>query len=292
MDRKVDSLLLLVSSSLSSKRKEAELTFRATRVLAVLVNSLYSFWWDITNDWGLSLFTPAGWSSSPSVSYAFVNTPSHLQSRMSLSAPSGRAAQPHARARSTQHGPAGAAPSLMVPSVEAPPPSRPHSPTLGLGAASSPSKAPHAHSRGHHSRAFSTAFSPNVTYPFLRPILLLPDPLIYYLAIALDLVLRFTWSLKLSSHLHSVHEIESGIFLMEALEVVRRWMWVYLRIEWEAVRKGGGGFMMEKGEGENRLRAEEESVEMARREAGGYSDEVPPEEEIGLGIQVAIMKSP
>lgn len=258
----------------------------------MLVNSLYSFWWDITNDWGLSLLTPAGWSSSPSVSYAFVNTPSHLQTRMSLSAPSGRAAQPHARARSTQHAPTGGAPSLSVPSVEPPPPSRPHSPTLGLGGASSPSKAPHAHSRGHHSRAFSTAFSPNVTYPFLRPILLLPDPLIYYLAIALDLVLRFTWSLKLSSHLHSVHEIESGIFLMEALEVVRRWMWVYLRIEWEAVRKGGGGFMMEKGEGENRLRAEEENIEMARREAGGYSDEVPPEQEIGLGIQVAILKSP
>lgn len=28
---------------------------------------------------------------------------------------------------------------------------------------------------------------------------------------------------------------------MESLEVLRRWMWVYLRMEWEAVRKGGGG---------------------------------------------------
>ena len=76
---------------------------------------------------------------------------------------------------------------------------------------------------------------------------------------------------------------------MEALEVVRRWMWVYLRIEWEAVRKGGGGFMMEKSDGESRIRAEEEGIEMARREAGGYQDEEPPvDPEIGLGIQVAI----
>ena len=34
------------------------------RVLAVLVNSLYSFWWDVTNDWGLSLLTKNGWSSN------------------------------------------------------------------------------------------------------------------------------------------------------------------------------------------------------------------------------------
>src|SRR5258708_25189152 len=28
------------------------------RVLAVLVNSVYSFWWDVANDWGLSLLSP------------------------------------------------------------------------------------------------------------------------------------------------------------------------------------------------------------------------------------------
>lgn len=286
MHSKVDSLLSLVSV-LHHLRLFHQLTSRTRRVLAVLVNSLYSFWWDITNDWGLSLLTPAGWSSSPSVSYAFINTPQHLQGRQSLSAPSGR--HPHARIRS-QHAPSALPSSLMVPAVEAPPPSRPHSPTLGSGA-TSPSKAPHAHIRSQHSRAFSTASTPNVTYPFLRPILLLPDPLIYYLAIALDLILRFTWSLKLSSHLHSIHENEGGIFLMEALEVVRRWMWVYLRIEWEAVRKGGGGFLMEKSEGESRIRAEEEGMEMARREAGGYQDdEGPVDEEIGLGIQVAIAR--
>lgn len=134
-----------------------------------------------------------------------------------------------------------------------------------------------------HTRAFSTATSPNLSFPFLRPILLLPDPSIYYLCILLDLILRLTWSLKLSSHLHSAQEVEAGVFLVELLEVVRRWIWVYLRIEWEAVRKGagsevvagdeaplgttagpasnggaGGVSWMEKGDGEARLRAQEE----------------------------------
>jgi EXS family len=73
---------------------------------------------------------------------------------------------------------------------------------------------------------------------FLRPQLLLPDPLIYYLAIVIDLLLRFTWSLRLSSHLHVIHELEQGTFFLEALEVIRRWMWVFIRVEWEGIRKG------------------------------------------------------
>jgi hypothetical protein len=76
------------------------------------------------------------------------------------------------------------------------------------------------------------------TNPLLRPSILLPDTAIYYSAIAIDLLLRFTWSLKLSTHLHAIHEIEQGVFLLELLEVVRRWMWVFIRVEWEAVRKG------------------------------------------------------
>lgn len=147
-----------------------------------------------------------------------------------------------------------------------PPPSRPHSPLAknhlgptaragpapsgsGSGSASHPGHVPtssqaapatHRRSGGGHTRAFSTATAPNLSYPFLRPILLLPDPYLYYLGILLDLVLRLTWSLKLSSHLHSAQEVEAGVFVVELMEVVRRWMWVYFRIEWEAVRKGAG----------------------------------------------------
>jgi len=119
-------------------------------VLAVLFNSAFSFWWDITNDWGLHLLLPS-----------------------------------------------------------------------------------RIYRKGHDLGGVSG----NAT--ILRRTMLLPDPMIYYLCIALDLILRLTWSLKLSSHLHAVHEIEMGIFTLEALEVVRRWIWVFLRVEWEAVRKGG-----------------------------------------------------
>ncbi|SCV68909.1 BQ2448_1030 [Microbotryum intermedium] len=218
-------------------------------ILAVAVNSLYSFWWDVTNDWGLSLLTRQGWSASPTASYSFLSSPAPsrmLQTTISRSA-AATAHAAHARTRSTHtslHVP-GSTPSVNSTLVKAitldaqfpPPPSRPLSPTTD---ALTPSRSAHRTHHHHHSRAYSTAAAPNVTFPFLRPVLLLPDPSIYYLAIVIDLVLRFTWSLKMSSHLHSIHEIESGIFLMEALEVFRRWMWVYFRLEWEAVRKGGG----------------------------------------------------
>ena len=74
----------------------------------------------------------------------------------------------------------------------------------------------------------------------LRPVLLFNDPIVYYIAISLNLILRLTWSLKLSSHLLFVDELESGVFLMETLELIRRWVWVFFRIEWEAVRRGVG----------------------------------------------------
>lgn len=51
-------------------------------------------------------------------------------------------------------------------------------------------------------------------------------------------------------------------------------MWVYLRMEWEAVRKGGGG-TLDVREGENRLRLgmEEEEIELGRRDGkGGYRE--------------------
>lgn len=294
------------------------------RILAVLVNSLYSFWWDVTNDWGLSLLTPSGWSSSPSVSYAFNNPPSssHSSSSHGYSPLSTRQPPPPSRTTSSTHAPTnyhGRARStlngqLLAPpggsgggnlgddplhsTQFAPPPSRPVSPAVA------PSFPPKPHTNGitpggggisrGHSRAFSTAAAPNLSYPFLRPILLLPDPLIYYLCIALDLLLRFTWSLKLSPHLHSAAEVEAGVFTVELMEVVRRWMWVYLRVEWEAVRKGAGGSgeipslgggggggggggtqgvsWLEKDDGDARLRVQEEYELAAANAKGRYRD--------------------
>jgi len=70
----------------------------------------------------------------------------------------------------------------------------------------------------------------------LRQRLYFPSKEIYYFAIVTDLLLRCTWSLKLSPHLDHFADFESGIFLMEFLEVGRRWMWIFFRVETEWVR--------------------------------------------------------
>lgn len=70
----------------------------------------------------------------------------------------------------------------------------------------------------------------------LRSRLYFPSKEIYYFAIITDLLLRCTWSLKLSPHLDHFADFESGIFLMEFLEVGRRWMWIFFRVETEWVR--------------------------------------------------------
>jgi len=62
----------------------------------------------------------------------------------------------------------------------------------------------------------------------------------YYAAIFIDLMLRCTWSFKLSPHLDHFNDLEGGIFVMEFLEVLRRWMWIFLRVETEWVRTNRG----------------------------------------------------
>ena len=65
-----------------------------------------------------------------------------------------------------------------------------------------------------------------------------PDVL-YYAAIVVDLLLRCSWSIKLSVHLYAYGDLEGGIFLIEMFEILRRWMWVYLRVETEWIRQRG-----------------------------------------------------
>lgn len=71
-------------------------------------------------------------------------------------------------------------------------------------------------------------------YPFgLRKDRYFESKELYYFAVGLDFLLRFTWSLKLSSHLDRFDDMEGGIFLLELLEVFRRWVWVFFRVETE-----------------------------------------------------------
>ncbi|PGH27857.1 hypothetical protein AJ80_00407 [Polytolypa hystricis UAMH7299] len=62
----------------------------------------------------------------------------------------------------------------------------------------------------------------------------------YYGAIAIDLVLRFTWLSRLTTRLTWVNDLESGVFVLMVLEVARRWMWIFFRVETECVRNNRG----------------------------------------------------
>ncbi|KAF8853839.1 EXS-domain-containing protein [Acephala macrosclerotiorum] len=95
-----------------------------------------------------------------------------------------------------------------------------------------------AYTQLNSSPSFRQPNSPSSSsHPFgLRPRLYFPSPKTYYLIIILDLLLRCTWSLKLSPHLDHFADFESGIFLMEFLEVGRRWVWIFFRVETEWVR--------------------------------------------------------
>ncbi|TIB69664.1 hypothetical protein E3P77_00331 [Wallemia ichthyophaga] len=70
----------------------------------------------------------------------------------------------------------------------------------------------------------------------LRQTLLYRQPGKYYAAILADFFLRFTWSLKLSSHLHAYVQLESGVFAFEILEILRRYLWCLFRLEWEVIK--------------------------------------------------------
>lgn len=177
------------------------------RLLAVFVNSAYSFWWDVTNDWGLTLLKRETWfkeardSSINSYQLVSQTQSSGVNPRSAGSTSGGVIQHGHSRKPSSF-----SALPLASPRPEA------------LGA--TPIRPVSAH------------------HPIgLRSPLLFRDPTVYYLVLMLNFVLRFTWSLKLSSHLHSVAELEQGVFLMEALELIRRWIWVFFRVEWELVKK-------------------------------------------------------
>ncbi|OAA74033.1 exs [Cordyceps fumosorosea ARSEF 2679] len=70
----------------------------------------------------------------------------------------------------------------------------------------------------------------------LRPRLAFRLPSLYYGVVLLDLLLRFTWSMKLSPHLDRFSGWEVGIFVVELLEVFRRWVWIFFRAETEWIR--------------------------------------------------------
>ncbi|CDS02163.1 hypothetical protein [Sporisorium scitamineum] len=143
-------------------------------LLAVCVNSIFSFWWDVTNDWGLSLLQPSNMGSVAQVAQNAVHLHRRGMSYMPLPLSEEAETLPMSNFRPD----------------EKPPIGQPHT-LLAVPPATNPS----------------------------------------------DLLLRFFWSLKLSSHLHHLVEWQGGMFSMELLEIIRRWVWVFFRVEWEVVRR-------------------------------------------------------
>ncbi|KAI9504150.1 EXS family-domain-containing protein [Coemansia spiralis] len=74
--------------------------------------------------------------------------------------------------------------------------------------------------------------------PFLRPKLCFSSPLLYYIAMAIDFLLRVAWTMKLSSHIQ-IDMLAYGGFWLNAIEIYRRWQWTFLRIEKEAAASSG-----------------------------------------------------
>ncbi|KAJ5180505.1 hypothetical protein N7492_003715 [Penicillium capsulatum] len=62
----------------------------------------------------------------------------------------------------------------------------------------------------------------------------------YHYVIIADLVLRFSWLWRVLPGFAWIPDTESGVFMLMMLEVVRRWMWVFFRIEAEWVRDRHG----------------------------------------------------
>lgn len=66
-------------------------------------------------------------------------------------------------------------------------------------------------------------------------------PWTYYAVIAGDLVLRFTWAFRLGPGLMRLPDAEGTVFLLQSLEVFRRWVWIFFRVETEWVRSSTPG---------------------------------------------------
>ncbi|KAF9010551.1 EXS family-domain-containing protein [Cyathus striatus] len=162
-------------------------------LLAAAINSLYSFWWDVTNDWGLDLLK-------------FGNSDTQPELRLS---PPRRLILPHLHSGTP----------LITRSSSESQVSEDIDPVL----------------------ASSTLIRHQRTHPWgLRSKLIYPLP-VYPLLVFLNLVLRMAWSIKLSSHLHLERDGSVAFFWLEIAEMARRWLWVFIRVEWEVIKKAKDG---------------------------------------------------
>lgn len=220
------------------------------RLLSILINSLFSYWWDVTNDWGLEGLKPSTWSSLTASTAVLFGSTSHHPARPVHRR--GLSTWPAARGAGSGHDDDDDGEDDKL---------------LGNNSPKGPdADGPASHRPGSLSTRIlrpSTASAADA----LSTTMLFP-PAVYHLAILLDLILRFTWSLKLSSHLAQLVELESGVFVLEVLEIARRCGWVFLRVEWEVVKRKRAGWLLKE-------RRTEENLEMSSAVRGGGTDGEP-----------------
>lgn len=198
-------------------------------IISVFVNSIFSFWWDVTNDWGLEMLKLSTWTTKTSMIAQGVRTLHRKSSSIYVGGGNGT----HAKSEMT---PRDGAAATVVANGNGHTHPRPHQYQQKLAV---PSVNLHSGSIAPSSSSSSSSGHSRTSSAFLRgpeQVMLFP-PIVYQLAITCDLILRFAWSLKLSSHLSHIIELESTAFYLEAMEILRRCFWVFLRVEWEACKR-------------------------------------------------------
>ncbi|TLD22931.1 hypothetical protein PspLS_07525 [Pyricularia sp. CBS 133598] len=78
--------------------------------------------------------------------------------------------------------------------------------------------------------------APDQPWGLRRRMYMQPAPLVYYCVVALDFALRCTWVVKLSPGLDRLSGWEGSLFVLQLLEVLRRWIWIFFRVETEHIR--------------------------------------------------------
>ncbi|KAJ1942591.1 protein-ER retention protein [Kickxella alabastrina] len=169
-------------------------------IVSVAFNSLYSYYWDVALDWSLGHMDNGSKLSdlvAPPSSPRLSQVP-QVQQQQRLRRPRAVSNEEH---------------------------------NVSVDALDSSDRMPgswHAGSADNGSVAWRSGFP-----RFLRPRLCFGSPEVYYVAMAVDFLLRITWTMKLTSYVQ-IDLMAYGGFWLNVLEIYRRWQWTFLRIEKEA----------------------------------------------------------
>ncbi|KAF9899333.1 protein-ER retention protein [Linnemannia zychae] len=253
-------------------------------LIFVAINSFYSFYWDIYHDWSLIQQQPAGRPSSPSPTTA-VSPNIGVHSRMP-SAPispttskSGSAifSDPNGASNNNSSKPIMGSPSLNSNSNN----TLGGSNNAGIGNGGGGTNNSNSVANGNGSLNSSSAYSNSRRFNRwgwgMRTQLHYEDRLFYIMALVLDFLLRTTWMLKLVSNIQ-IEEYEGGVFTMECLEVLRRWIWVLFRLESELVKRTAGHSSSNNESSSNSVTAGLLMNEADRSHIDGHNNEIMMED--------------